>query len=276
MTLYSHVKTMLEHYFPSVYASLLTLRTRLRPTAGEAELALLPTLCPSNEIAIDVGANGGDYSAALVQLARHVIAIEPNPNLVHVLKARLAREIRAGRLSVIEAALGANGPEVANLFIPDISSELASIGTPPAKMPGKIIRVPLRRLDDLVGKEAIGFIKIDVEGHEASVLRGARDLIAGCRPTLLIEIEERHHAGALDEVRGLLEPSGYHGFYLHAGSIEPIESFDSQRLQNQSALEPTGMHRLRGSTYVNNFIFAARLEVLRSMRSMRLGRSALP
>jgi FkbM family methyltransferase len=53
------------------------------------------------------------------------------------------------------------------------------------------IEIDTKRIDDLA-LENIAFMKIDVEGHEQAVLRGARDLIASSRPTLLIESEERH------------------------------------------------------------------------------------
>ena len=81
MALKAHLKRTLEHW-PALYAGLLRLRAYLHPTAGEPELRLLPRLCPGDETAIDVGANHGDYSAILVGLARDVIAVEPNPDVV--------------------------------------------------------------------------------------------------------------------------------------------------------------------------------------------------
>ena len=269
MALKAHLKRTLEHW-PALYAGLLRLRAYLHPTAGEPELRLLPRLCPGDEIAIDVGANHGDYTAILVGLARDVIAVEPNPDIVRVLEARLGDEIRRQRLQLVQGALGAEAG-TARLFVPDAGSGLASLDAPPIATAGKAIEVSVRRLDDLVGGRRVGFIKIDVGGYEVAVLRGGMGIISESRPTLLIEIEERHRKGALEEVCGLLKPLGYRGFYLHSGRFEPVESFDSEQLQNAAALDADGAYRLPGCTYINNFIFAARPDVLNVLASPESG-----
>ena len=176
MALKAHLKRTLEHW-PALYAGLLRLRAYLHPTAGEPELRLLPRLCPGDEIAIDVGANHGDYTAILVGLARDVIAVEPNPDIVRVLEARLGDEIRRQRLQLVQGALGAEAG-TARLFVPDAGSGLASLDAPPIATAGKAIEVSVRRLDDLVGGRRVGFIKIDVEGYEVAVLRGGMGIIS--------------------------------------------------------------------------------------------------
>ena len=269
MALKAHLKRTLEHW-PALYAGLLRLRAYVHPTAGEPELQLLPRLCPGDETAIDVGANHGDYSAILVGLARDVIAVEPNPDVVRVLEARLGDEIRRKRLQLVRGAFGSEAG-TARLFIPDAGSALGSLDAPPIATGGKAIEVLVRRLDDLARGRRVGFIKIDVEGYEAAVLRGGMAVISESRPTLLIEIEERHRKGALGEVCGLLKPLGYRGFYLHSGRFEPVESFDSERLQSAAALDADGANRLAGSTYINNFIFAARPDVLNVLASPASG-----
>jgi FkbM family methyltransferase len=266
MTFTTRLKRTLEQKTPQLYAGLLKLRAYLRPASGEPELQLLPKLCSSGETAIDVGANHGDYSAALIGLARNVIAVEPNPDVLRVLEARLGNEIRRQRVRIVRAALGTEAG-TARLFVPDAGSALGSLEAAPGAADGRAFEVPVRRLDDLAQGDTVGFVKIDVEGHETAVLRGGMGIIAQSRPTLLIEIEERHRKGALDEVRGLLQPLGYRGFYLHAGRLQPVEGFDPQRLQNASALNDAGTHRLPGSTYINNFIFAARPDVLTALAS---------
>ena len=55
----------------------------------------------------------------------------------------------------------------------------------------------------------IGFVKIDVEGHELDVLAGLSGLLEKCLPNLLIEIGGAERGGSLAEVRGRLDPLGY-------------------------------------------------------------------
>jgi FkbM family methyltransferase len=250
------VKPALEHHLPSVLALLLTLRAQLRPHGGEPELLLLPSLCRGDTVAIDVGANHGHYSLALLRLCGRVIAIEPNPHALRVLKARFAKALREGRLNLVEAAVGACEQTTVSLFVPNAGSALGSIGAPAPGADGETIEVPLLSLDALAAHERVGFIKIDVEGHEASVLRGASKVLAENRPTLLIEIEERHHAGAFREVCEVLDPLGYRGYFLLDGRMQPIERFDAERLQSRAALNAAGTRRLKNCVYVNNFVFS--------------------
>jgi hypothetical protein len=62
----------------------------------------------------------------------------------------------------------------------------------PPKNPG---RFKLKRLDDVVGQEQRAhFVKIDVEGAELEVLRGAEQMLRGHRPIVYFECAKVHHA----------------------------------------------------------------------------------
>ncbi|MDP7348801.1 MAG: FkbM family methyltransferase, partial [Phycisphaeraceae bacterium] len=72
-----------------------------------------------------------------------------------------------------------------------------------------LIGVRCMQLDVLLSEQQLAdpmLLKIDVEGHEAAVLRGAVDLLRRARPTLLIEV---HGPGSLGECVQLLDPMGY-------------------------------------------------------------------
>ena len=114
---------------------------------------------------------------------------------------------------------------------------LADVETVPA---------PMRRLDSYE-YPSIGCIKIDVEGHEEAVLRGARETLIRDHPQLIIECEERHNPGAIQRVRRFLEELGYRGFFFWNGCLEPIESFDLEI--HQTAPAQGAAHR------VFNFVF---------------------
>ena len=61
----------------------------------------------------------------------------------------------------------------------------------------------------------IGFIKIDVEGHELDIINGAKKLILENKPNLLVEIEERHTGIPNIEVINEIKKFGYNCFSLN-------------------------------------------------------------
>ncbi|MFE8033055.1 FkbM family methyltransferase [Thiohalocapsa marina] len=74
------------------------------------------------------------------------------------------------------------------------------------------IDVPVTTLDSLVGADAPALIKIDVEGHERAVLRGATRTLAD--PRLLAVIMETNGSGARygihdDELVGIMRDNGF-------------------------------------------------------------------
>jgi Methyltransferase FkbM domain len=60
-----------------------------------------------------------------------------------------------------------------------------------------------------IAATALATIKVDVEGAELEVLRGARMTLRRWRPLLSIEIEERHRTGSTRAVPELLHELGY-------------------------------------------------------------------
>jgi hypothetical protein len=66
-----------------------------------------------------------------------------------------------------------------------------------------------------LGLGNVGFIKIDVEGHEQDVLTGLSGLLEASRPNILVEIGGAQRGGSLSEVRHLLGPLGYIGLRLN-------------------------------------------------------------
>lgn len=73
----------------------------------------------------------------------------------------------------------------------------------------EIVLVPTLTLDDLIDHfPAPSFVKIDVEGAEAMVLRGASRLLRDIRPALYVEVDER----LADEVMAIFTAADYGAF----------------------------------------------------------------
>ena len=183
----------------------------------EAEVSLLPWLVHPDRLSIDVGAHVGLYTCELVRLCRHVLALEPNPDSARVLR-RLCPEAR-----IIVAAASSRAGR-ATLHIPDREPGLGTVEleNPVATRACRRLAVERVTLDSIVDRP-VGFIKIDVEGHEMEVLKGARTILERDRPNILVEAEERHRPGALGSLRGMLRELGYVGCALDGGRLRRLE-----------------------------------------------------
>lgn len=240
-----------------------------------SELNLLPLLVGRGDFACDIGANRGLFTYWLLRLGVRVAAFEPNPEMVRVLGYRFRRAVAAGRLTLSACALS-DGDGEAVLHIPHNQAALATLDGGLAHDGGvtQDVAVPRRRLDDCLDGP-VDFIKLDVEGHEARVLEGAQRVLATSRPTLLVEAEERHRAGALASVRALLAPHGYAGFFAQADGMHPVETFDPSVHQRLDALNEDGSGARAPYVYVNNFVFTVRPEVNARLAGWRPGRTLL-
>jgi FkbM family methyltransferase len=196
-------------------------------------------------VAIDVGANHGIYSYALARLGRPVEAFEPQPWCASTLRAWAGDRVHVHEigLSDVEGAFDLHLPVVGGVR----STGYATFGE--LDGPVETISVPVKTLDDFAF-EGVTFIKIDVEGHEGAVLRGAAATIEAARPTVLVEVEERHLAGGtIGDVFAELLARGYAGSFRLDGARLPLDEFDVERHQRaRLAGEP-------GAPYVNNFLF---------------------
>jgi FkbM family methyltransferase len=159
---------------------------------------------------IDVGAHLGSQLAVFTQLARHGqhMAFEPVPH-----KARWLRS-KFPRVDVRETALCdvSGGPRnfYVNITHPGYS------GLRPHAIANDVMReitIEQSTLDAAVApNHHVDLIKIDVEGAELTVLRGAEQLLARCRPTLLFESTRsalREYGITPTEMFQFLEQRGY-------------------------------------------------------------------
>lgn len=214
----------------------------------EPELRRVHELLAPGTVAVDVGAWLGPWTRALSRRAAHVHAFEPQPALA----ARLRRVV-APNVTVHEAAVGAS-PGVARLVIDHASgrdslSHLARTGEgSEGGATVEHVEVDVVRLDDLDLGE-VGFLKVDVEGHEGEVLDGAVGLLERCRPVVLVEVEQRHLGAPIDSVFARLADRGWSGWFLRRAGWQPLASFDLDEHQTR------WIDDLPDQRYVNNFAF---------------------
>jgi FkbM family methyltransferase len=175
-------------------------------TFEREELAAAGRLTSRGTCVIDVGANVGLFTVDLSRAVGSdgkVIAVEPVASTVELLRSNLDRNA-CTNVEVVVAAAGPEAGEI-ELQLTDDPALHSAGGTP---IPGHAIlglaTVPCCTLDDLwdaAGTPKVSFLKIDVEGGEKGVLRGAARMISACRPPMIIEVHGRQQ---LAEVIALL------------------------------------------------------------------------
>jgi len=189
---------------------------------GDPHLHLLRHLYRSDKIAIDIGAHRGEYTYFLQRASRACIVFEPNPMLAEILRRRFPR----GVVVLPHAVSDQRGVRILRIPIFDGEEHLskATIDTANEFEQSRDITVDTVRLDDLALTD-VGLLKIDVEGHEKSVLDGAIETIRREKPNLIVELEERYHPGITKQAADLLDDLGYRGVFLWNGKMLPQRLF---------------------------------------------------
>jgi FkbM family methyltransferase len=172
---------------------------------------------------IDVGTNIGEtlLNFARINQTGVNIGFEPIPAIFS--KAKLNIQLNSFENIVLENVGLSSADDTLSFQVPN---EHNSGGIFLVKhSDDNIERVRVMKLDDYVGREnlkEISLIKIDVEGFEMNVLRGAKETIRKFRPALFVEINDgflRREGSSAKEVFAFLEDLGYEIRYAQSGLI---------------------------------------------------------
>jgi hypothetical protein len=126
----------------------------------------------------------------------------------------------------------------------------------------KKVTVPTVRLDDEVGGRPVDLVKIDVEGHEMSVLRGASATLRKHLPVMLIEIEQRHLDCPITDVFAQIADLGYVLYFIDGPALRPIREFDLAKHQLPSLARQEFTPFSMPEGYVHNFCAVASPDIL--------------
>jgi FkbM family methyltransferase len=205
---------------------------------------------------VDIGAADGIYSVHLLPVSRDCVAFEPQPaqaaDLAAMFKATGA-PVRVERVALSDHS----GTATLRILVKDLGRSTIENDNRLDDEDGSArseFQVAMRSLDDY-GLSQVGFIKIDVEGHELAVLRGARATIEREKPSILVETEERHRPNAVAQVTAFLSDLGYAGYFLMSGRLYYIAEFDKNQHQNSANIGGWKSGWERRGVYVNNFFF---------------------
>lgn len=182
-------------------------------------------LAGPGDVVIDAGANIGLFSliaAARVGATGRVIACEPAPGTMALLRANVARN----RYDWVELHEVAVAETPGRLELEDLGAGSGFSSFAPAQAGrGRRIEVPVTTLDKLAGDDLsrTRVVKLDVEGAELRALQGATQLLETARPDFIVELEPEHlerQGGSIQGLQSLFEGSGYVAYAVAGGTLQ--------------------------------------------------------
>ena len=241
------LKRFVSHSLRAVSPSLwqqIKYRQYLTATWGEREIHIIHRFVDPTRAALDIGVHLGMYTRHLAKFAKQVIGFEANPD-----SAKFAKRSLRGLATIEWVALSSErGSGYLRIPIEGGNGGEEALGTVSQQntlggMRYHSIVVPMKTLDEF-DLPPIGFVKIDVEGHEEAVVAGAELLLKRDRPACMIEIEERHNPNCLTRLVKRFEEQEYRVMFYDGSILRSIAEFDPNT------------HQISGNRmYINNFIF---------------------
>lgn len=220
----------------------------------ENEFRLIRKHVRAADLVCDIGANKGSFVFWLSRWCRKgmVVAFEPQPSLANSL-AGLCSRLGLDNVKVeAKAAFSRSGSS--DLFVPKGQLPGASlIGKARSAGEFETIRVPTVTLDEYFHSGMrVSLLKIDVEGAELDVFKGAERILREQSPLLVFECENRHLEGTtVQDVFSYLRSLGYAGSFVCRDRLLPVSAFDASLHQKQH-----GGRFWKDKDYCNNFVFA--------------------
>jgi FkbM family methyltransferase len=180
---------------------------------------LPPALRQGLEFVVDIGANQGQWSTALLTVAqpRRMELFEPNPEAFQLLAQRLGARpgVRLHRIALGpepgELPLQVTGESVFASFLEPLPEIAAYYGSSAVSVTKKV-NVRVEPLDAVLSdRQPVDLLKIDVQGFERSVLAGAGQTLARTRAVLIEANFVQHYTGeeSLDSLSALLREHGF-------------------------------------------------------------------
>lgn len=208
------------------------------------ETQIFRTMLQSDDTVVDVGAHIGVFSLVAAKYAGHVHAFEISPATTVYLRRNLALNPHlAGKITLHNLGLAEKPGEMV-LYNSAGQPDLASL-RPLDRADVYTETVQVTTLDAQLAAAPVNWLKIDVEGAEFGVLRGAQEQIAQWRPYVLIELVERFQqrfGASCAEIDQFLVQRGYSGYLLlaqdgnHRLHLKPLNLADLDQEQANNVL----------------------------------------
>ncbi len=224
---------------------------------SEQECEIFDQLCEEGDVVVEVGANIGAHTMAIAKKlgkSGRIYAFEPQRMVFQMLCANMA----INSIANAECYQMGVGARAGYVLIPDISSEHAmNFGGIEIDKFKKGHKVPVIKLDEFLTLTRLKLLKIDVEGMEAQVLKGAEKTIRTFGPVIYTENDRREKSKELIELIWALDYEAYwHLPYMYrpanfAGDRENlfpgIVSFNMLCLPKASRVNISGFRKVENA-----------------------------
>jgi FkbM family methyltransferase len=191
------------------------------------EMTLFKQVCTAGNLVIEVGANLGAHTVGLARLVGttgRILAFEPQRLVFQTLCANVALNSLENVDCYWSAVARENGMITVPELSPHVKNNFGGLSLGDAK---NGVQIPCMTLNDFSYLPRVNFVKIDVEGMEADVIRGGDKLLRKFKPTLYVENDR------IDKSRDLIELIIGLGYRLY-WHLPPLYSRDNFRQDEEN------------------------------------------
>jgi FkbM family methyltransferase len=183
--------------------------------------AILQSLLGPSKVLYDVGGGTGFYSLLAGKLGSHAVVFEPDGFNAECIRHNVEINGLTSQIFVFEMAVFSHtGMLRMESASQDRGHGNAHVVVSEMAVPN-LAEIPCTRLDDFIEEHRVpDVVKIDVEGAESEVLKGAQILFGDVRPYLICEIHDSSNA---EVVRQLLGKLGYESRWLGSPDSFPVQ-----------------------------------------------------
>lgn len=221
----------------------------------ENEVVWLKSLDKNFDVSIDAGANRGYISELLSKKSKNVISIEPIDYLANYLENVMPKNCIVlnnaassieGKI-MIKIPLNKKGKDISALSSIERLNNFEDSDEVTSHRETLIEMITIDSyVDSMFPERKIDFIKIDVEGHEESLIEGSKKTIIKHSPIVLIEMEQRHGA-SLEKIYDFFASNGFSSYYVDNGKLNSSDLDFFRRSQEE--------YSIGHKNYISDLIF---------------------
>jgi FkbM family methyltransferase len=169
------------------YAYKIVIRDQMDDPEQGSEFRNFVSNCSGSMLLFDVGAHFGVFSLVAAHFGGRAVAVDPSPTATRMIGVQAALNGLADRIEIVRAAVGDTVGSL-NLLGSGVFSD-GYFKMVKGRSRRELTEFPATRVDELSTRfGAPTHIKVDVEGYEAAVLRGARQTLKDNSPILFLEL----------------------------------------------------------------------------------------